>query len=131
MTAPAKAREQAARIARLNDLARRAMGVACSAVATPGFRALPASDQSRVRELIETYDAFTPGNDPHGERDFGAIYQGRDGRWTALPPVTGDPVETVFWKIDCYDRAMEFGSPDPADPRVTRRMLTIMLASEY
>ena len=131
MTDLATAREQTARIARLNDLARSAMGVACTAVAAPGFRALPASDQSRVRELIETYDAFTPGNDPHGERDFGAIYQGRDGRWTALPPAKGDPVETVFWKIDAYDRAMRFGSPEPVDPAVTRRVLTIMLASEY
>ena len=127
----ASRRERTARIARLNDLARRAMGVACTAVATVGFRSLSASDQSRVRELIETYNAFTSGNDPHGERDFGAIYKGCDGRWTCLPPTAGDPVETVFWKIDAYDRAMRFGSPDPADPAVTRRVLTIMLASEY
>ena len=130
MTALATAREQTARIARLNDLARQAMGVACTAVATPGFRSLPDADQSCVRELIETYDAFTPDNDPYGERDFGAIHQGRDGRWTTAYPAHGDPVETVFWKIDAYDRAMRFGSPDPDDPAVTRRVLTIMLASE-
>ena len=127
----ATAREQTARIARLNDLARQAMGVACTAVATPGFRALPVADQSRVRELIETFDAFTPDNDPYGERDFGAIHQGRDGRWTAAYPAQSDPVETVFWKIDAYDRALQFGSEDPANPAVTRRVLTIMLASEY
>ena len=62
------------RIARLNDRARQAMGLACVAVATEGFRALPQADQSRVRELVETFDAFTPDNDPYGERDFGAIY---------------------------------------------------------
>ena len=107
------------------------MGIACAAVTTTGFRSLSASDQSRVRELIETYNAFTPGNDPHGERDFGAIYKGRDGRWTCRPPAKGEPAETVFWKIDAYDRAMRFGSPDPSDPAVTRRVLTIMLASEY
>ena len=126
----ATAREQTARIARLNDLARQAMGVACTAVATPGFRALPVADQSRVRELIETYDAFTPDNDPYGERDFGAIHQGHNGRWTAAYPAQGDPVETVFWKIDAYDRSLQFGSEDPANPAVTRRVLTIMLASE-
>jgi hypothetical protein len=47
----ATAREQTARIARLNDLARRAMGVACTAVATVGFRSLSEADQSQVREL--------------------------------------------------------------------------------
>jgi hypothetical protein len=123
--------EQTARIARLNDLARQAMGVACTAVATPGYRALPVADQARVRELIETFDAFTPDNNPYGERDFGAIHQWRDGRWNAAYPAQGDPVETVFWKIDAYDRDLQFSSEDPANPAVTRRVLTIMLVSEY
>ena len=82
----ATAREQTARIARLNDLARRAMGVACTAVATVGFRSLSEADQSQVRELVETYDAFTEDSDPHGERDFGTIYQLGDGRWTTERP---------------------------------------------
>ena len=51
---------RAERIARLNDLARRAMGIACVVVATEGIRALPEADQSRLRELVETFDAFTP-----------------------------------------------------------------------
>jgi Protein of unknown function (DUF3768) len=128
----AAAREQTARIARLNDLARSAMGVACTAVATVGFRSLSASDQSRVRELIETYDAFDEDNDPHGERDFGAIYQCADGRWTTeRPRVRDDERERVFWKLDYYDRDLQFGSEDAANPAVTRRVLTIMLAEEY
>lgn len=120
---------RAERIARLNDLARRAMGIACVVVVTEGIRALPEVDQSRLREFVETFDAFTPDNDPYGERDFGAIYQGVDGVWSALRPA--DVAVTVFWKIDAYDRALRFGSEDPADPAVTRRALTIMLASEY
>jgi hypothetical protein len=120
---------QTERVARLNDLARRAMGVACVVVATEGIRALPEADQSRLRELVETFDAFTPDNDPYGERDFGAIYQGLDGVWSTSRPV--DVVVTVFWKIDAFDRDLRFGSEDPADPAVTRRVLTIMLASEY
>ena len=63
------------RIARLNDRARQTMGLACVAVVTEGFRALPEEDQSHVRELVETFDAFTPDNDPYGDRDFGAIYK--------------------------------------------------------
>ena len=132
MTALATASEQTARIARLNDLARSAMGVACTAVATQGFRALPASDQSRVRELIETFDAFTEDNDPHGERDFGAIYQLSDGRWTTeRPRVRDNERERVFWKLDYYDRDLRFASEDAADPARTRRVLTIMLSNEY
>ena len=132
MSAVATAREQTARIARLNDLARSAMGVACTAVATVGFRSLSASDQSRVRELIETFDAFDEGNDPHGERDFGCVYQLGDGRWTTgRPRVRDDERERVFWKLDYYDRAMRFASEDAANPAVTRRVLTIMLADEY
>ena len=105
----AAAHEQTARIARLNDLARSAMGgaaqgsgdpkdrwkgcggVACTAVATVGFRSLPDADQSQVRELIETFDAFTEDNDPHGERDFGTIYQLVDGwRTTDRPRLRDD-----------------------------------------
>jgi hypothetical protein len=55
-------------------------------------------------------------NDPHGEHDFGAF------------EVAG---VRFFWKIECYDRAMEFGSEDPSDPAQTTRVLTIMLADEY
>ena len=128
----ATAHEQTARIARLNDLARTAMGVACTAVATVGFRSLPDADQSQVRELIETYDAFDEDSDPHGERDFGTIYQLGDGRWTTeRPSAHDDERERVFWKLDYYDRDLRFASEDAADPAVTRRVLTIMLADEY
>ena len=128
----ATAREQTTRIARLNDMARQAMGVACTAVETVGFRSLPEADQSQVRELIETYDAFDEDNDPHGERDFGCIYQLGDGRWTTeRPRIRDDERERVFWKLDCYDRDLRFGSEDAANPAVTRRVLTIMLSDEY
>ena len=126
------AREQTARIARLNDQARQAMGVACTAVATVGFRSLSDADQSCVRELIETFDAFDEDNDPHGERDFGAIYQLGDGVWTTeRPRLREDERERVFWKLDYYDRDLAGASEDAADPAVTRRVLTIMLSDEY
>jgi hypothetical protein len=128
----ATAREKTVRIARLNDLARSAMGVACTAVATVGFRSLPEADQSCVRELIETFDVFDEDNDPHGERDFGTIYQLADGLWTTeRPRLREDERERVFWKLDYYDRDMRFASDDAADPAITRRVLTIMLSDEY
>jgi hypothetical protein len=65
---------------------------------------------------VKTFDSFTPDNDPYGEHDFGAIN------------LAG---ETLFWKIDAHDATMTNGSADPSDPALTRRALTIMLASEY
>ena len=128
----ASQRERTARIARLNDRARQAMGLACTAFVTVGFRSLPEADQSQVRELIETYDAFDEDSDPHGERDFGAVYQLADGRWTTdRPRVRDDERERVFWKLDYYDRDLRFASENAADPAQTRRVLTIMLADEY
>ena len=104
------------KIAALNDFARKAMGVACRVYQTPGISALPAQDQSAIREKVETFDAFTPDNDPYREHDFGGFEHNG---------------EKVLWKIDYYDRTMTKGSEEPSDPRQTARVLTIMLACEY
>jgi hypothetical protein len=65
---------------------------------------------------VAAFEAFDADNDPHGEHDFGAL------------TVVG---ERLFFKIDCYDRSLTAGSPDPADAAVTVRVLTVMLAAEY
>jgi uncharacterized protein DUF3768 len=104
------------RIAELNDLCRKAPGVAGRLFQTSGIDALPPADQSAIREKVETFSAFTRDNDPHGERDFGAFEHNGN---------------RIFWKIDYYDRTLTWGSEDPSDPSQTVRVLTIMLASEY
>jgi len=103
-------------IAALNDLCRRAMGIAGRLVQTAGICSLSPRDQSAIREKVEIFNAFTPDNDPHHERDFGAF--DHNG-------------ERIFWKIDYYDTTLTKGSEDPSDPKQTVRVLTIMLASEY
>ena len=104
------------RIARLNDLCRKAPGIGGRWVRTEGIKALPEADQSAIREKVETFRKFTPDNDPYGERNFGAFtHKG----------------QRIFWAIDYYTPDMQHGSEDPADPRQTVRVLTIMLADEY
>jgi len=92
------------------------MSIAGRLAQTSGIGALALRDQSLIREMVETFEDFTPDNDPHGEHDFDAFEH--DGR-------------RVSWKIDYYDKSLTNGSEDPADPRKTARVLTIMLASEY
>ena len=103
------------RIRELNDAFRRTF-TGGRVVITRGIAALPTTDQAAILEKVRTHANFEPGNDPYGEHDFGAFdYRGI----------------RVFWKIDAYDRALEHGSPNPADPGVATRVPTVMLAEEY
>lgn len=102
-------------MAQLNDAFRRrpSTGVV---VCTDGVFAFGQEALPSILKLVQAFDAFTPDNDPNGEHDFGALSIG---------------AERLFWKIDYFDREMCFASPNPLDPSVTMRLLTIMLASEY
>jgi Protein of unknown function (DUF3768) len=103
------------KIRALNDSLRTTM-TGGRVMMTSGVNALPSDVRAMVIRRVATYSAFTPDNDPHGEHDLGNF------------DVAG---QKFFWKVDYYDTAMEFGSDDPADPAVTTRVLTIMLAEEY
>ena len=98
-----------------NDAFRRS-GTGGSVFVTRGIDALPIEEQAAIFKRVRTFDAFTPENDPYGEHDFGTFDFGG---------------KTIFWKIDYYDKKLENGSPNPADPAVTKRMLTILFAEEY
>lgn len=102
-------------IRRLNDLLRTTL-LGGQVLLTPGVTALDPVDQAAILAKVQAFDAFTPGNDPHGEHDFGAIEHAGT---------------RAFWKIDYYAPDMMHHSDDPTDPAKTRRVLTVMLAEEY
>ena len=104
-----------ARIRALNDELRQnfAEGLA---VMTPGIAALGAEAVARIVKTVAVFDDFCHANDPHEEHDFGSFEA--DGH-------------TIFFKIGYFDKSRSYHSPDPSDPSVTERVITIMLAEEY
>ena len=104
-----------ARIRALNDELRQNFAGG-AAVMTPGIAALGAEAVARIVKTVAVFDDFCHANDPHEEHDFGAF--DADG-------------QRVFFKIDYFDESLSYHSPDPADPSVTKRVITIMLAEEY
>ena len=107
-------------IARLNDRARLGLDRTARVVFTRSCLAAFGDPDGIERVLIQaalvkamrtsTYSKDSP------ERDLGIM----------------DVRGTVVWvKIDCFDRNLEFGSDDPADPSVTTRVLTVMLPSDW
>ena len=73
-----------------------------------------------IMQRVQTFSEFTEDNDPYGDHTFGAFDVDGEGG-----------TEKLFWKIDLYDTEYIMGSNDPTDVSVTRRVLTILLASEY
>lgn len=79
-------------------------------------KALPEEEQFQIFNLVRTFNDFSEDNDPYGEHDFGA-FDFKDNR--------------ILWKIDYYDKNLEQGSEDPADPIQTTRVMTVMMGYEY
>jgi hypothetical protein len=102
-------------IRRLNDHFRQNLDSGI-AVITPGVAALGKEAVQRICKTIEVYDDFCRECDSYQEHDFGRF--DADGH-------------LIFFKIDYYDLQLNAASPDPADPSVTKRVLTIMVAGEY
>ena len=106
---------QTQRIRALNDDLRQHL-IGGGAVITLGVAALGQEAVERIVQAVAAFDDFCNVNDPYEEHDFGSF------------EVEG---ETIFFKIDYFDRTLTHHSPDPANPAVTERVITIMLANEY
>lgn len=85
-------------------------------VISRGVAALPRARWADVIIAVAQFDNFTKDNDPYGEHDCAVVE-------------VGDL--TVIFKFDYFDPTMLYHSDDPSDPKVTRRVMTIMLADEY
>jgi len=103
------------KIRELNDRLRKS-GSGGIVVLTNGIAALGLPAVNAIFQAVANFDSFDANNDPWGEHDCASL------------TVNG---VRVLWKIDYYDRSRQFLSPDPADPKVTVRVLTVMRADEY
>ena len=114
----------AAIIAEQNDRFRTTWGadfaVPGQIVLTRGVAELSPAGKAIIMQRVQQFSEFTEDNDPYGDHTFGAFEF----------EVAGNAYK-IFWKIDLYDPDYHMGSDNPADVSVTRRVLTIMHASEY
>lgn len=126
---PQDTESQIAETARLNDLTRHGRDPHAKIVftrtlvntlqgdcATPEMAAARLIiSQQQILHIIRN-EPIEPDDDPHLERDFGAIvYEG----------------ERIYWKIDYYNKDLTGGSETKWDPSQTTRVMTVMLASDY
>jgi len=107
---------QTTKIRSLNDSFRRNLVIGSTVLLSQSVTCLEPERLAELLEAVRTFNNFTRANDPHGEHDFGSIDLNS---------------ERYFFKIDYYDLSPAMGSPNPANPAVTGRVMTIMLADEY
>jgi len=109
--------DKSARIRELNDKFR-TTGQGGQTLFTQGVLRLMLAPgvSTQILVAVRGYDDFSSDNDPYGEHDFGAFEIAS---------------QKLFWKIDYYAPDMKHGSTDAANPDLTTRVLTIMLANEY
>ncbi len=107
--------DRTARIRQLND-ALRVNGTGGRVMMTAGIAALPLGDQVAVLAGVRAFANFDAANDPYGEHNCAVVQVGE---------------HSIIWKIDYYDFQLEALSPDAADAAQTRRVLTVMLSSDY
>ena len=112
--------DQLARIAALNDRVRQGLDPTARIVITAACAAALARDDAAASlraqgELLMAIDACAFAAEERAERRRGEVM------------FAGRPIR---FAIDYYDRALAWGSEDPADPEVTTRVMTIMLPED-
>lgn len=86
---------------------------------TPGVMAQ--GDLAPIIEQMRRFTDFEGDNDPYGEHDMGSFkVKGADGL-----------ENNYLFVINYYDPDLMLGSSNPAEPAITARVLTLMLAEEY
>lgn len=115
MTRPLTKNARKKKIAELNDQFRKT-GIGGMIMMTDGIQLLGQEITAKILAAVQEFNAFTKHNDPCGEHNLGIV-------------VVEDA--KCYFKIDYYDRNVEYGSEDPADPEQTTRVMTIMLPDEY
>lgn len=115
---------ETSRIANQNDHFRVTLGMDAGIqgkiVLTLGVQELMPEYGAEILLKLSQYSEFSEDNDPWGARDFGMMTVGKPGAHHRL-----------YWKIDLYDLEYDFGSEAPSDTSQTRRVLTLLLPSEY
>lgn len=104
-----------ARIRALNDTFRSTFSGG-QVVMTPGVANLSPDLREAILADVRAFAEFEGGDDPYQEHDFGVVERSD---------------QRIIWKVDYYNKDMDGGSEDPADPDQTTRVLTIMRAEEY
>ena len=103
-------------IADLNDLCRCWMGSFGRVALSRGMAALGPTERAAIFEKVRTFEAFTPGDNPYGERGLWRLRA-----WGSAHRLEDRLLRCLF----------EYASEDPSDPRVTRRVLNILFAEEW
>ena len=113
---------------------------------TRGIRALGKENVAQIIHKVRLFNNFNENNDPYGEHETSlsfareerpqrrlVVRASRNAKRSVAAQFGAFDYQgkKIFFKIDNYDTDFLFLSPDVTNPRVTNKVLTVMLAEEY